>query len=402
MPEASWSRIEHEARAAYGRLVALLAARSGDLAGAEDALAEALLAALERWPFDGVPANPQAWLLTVARRRSIDRSRRRVHADCAQAELIRMQEEAEASMNEEEPFPDARLGLMLACAHPAVDLAARTPLMLQAVLGLSAERMASAFLTSPAAMTKRLVRAKAKLAAACVRFTLPGPEALVERMEPVLDAVYAAFTLSRDGGGDRVLENEALLLARLLAELATGEPEAAGLLALMLFVSSRKISIDEFTPLSQQKPVDWDSRRMVEAETLLRDAGRLGRPGRFQLEAAIQAVHADRRRTMRTDWTAILKLYDGLIFIAPTIGAQVARAAALAQSGVPAAALSALDKLDPARVAPHQPYWAARAYALAADGQTATAADAYLRAAGLTEHHAIRAWLLEQRVKLAI
>ena len=221
---------------AYGRLVALLAARSGDLAGAEDALAEALLAALDRWPIDGVPANPQAWLLTVARRRSIDRSRRRAHADSAQAELVRMQDEAEASMNEEHLFPDARLGLMLACAHPAVDAAARTPLMLQAVLGLSAERMASAFLTSPAAMTKRLVRAKAKLAAAGVRFTLPGPESLVERMEPVLDAVYAAFTLSRDGGGDRVLQDEALWLARLLAELAVDEPEAAGLLALTLFV----------------------------------------------------------------------------------------------------------------------------------------------------------------------
>lgn len=313
-----------------------------------------------------------------------------------------MQEEAESSINGEKPFPDVRLGLMLACAHPAVDAAARTPLMLQAVLGLSAERMASAFLTSPAAMTKRLVRAKAKLAAAGVRFALPGPEALVERMEPVLDAVYAAFTLSRDGGGDRVLEDEALWLARLLAELAIDEPEASGLLALMLFVSSRKTAVDEFTPLSQQQPVDWDSRRMVEAEALLRDAGRLGRPGRFQLEAAIQAVHADRRRTMRTDWTAILRLYNGLILIAPTIGAQVARAAALAQSGAPGAALSALDTLDPARVAPHQPYWAARAYALAADGQTATAADAYLRAAGLTEHQAIRAWLLEQRVKLAI
>lgn len=400
-PKASWSRIEQEARAAYGRLVALLAARSGDLAGAEDALAEALLAALERWPVDGVPANPQAWLLTVARRRSIDRSRRRAHADSAQAELVRMHDEAEASMNEEHPFPDSRLGLMLACAHPAVDAAARTPLMLQAVLGLSAERMAPAFLTSPAAMTKRLVRAKAKLAAAGVRFSLPGPEALVERMEPVLDAVYAAFTLSRDGGGDRALQDEALWLSRLLAELAVEEPEASGLLALMLFVSSRKTSVDKFTPLSQQDPADWDSDRMVEAENLLRAAGRLVRPGRFQLEAAIQAVHADRRRTMRTDWTAILTLYDGLILIAPNIGAQVARAAALAQSGDPAAALAALDTLDSARVAAHQPYWAARAHALAASGQTVEAADAYLRAAGLTEHQAIRAWLLEQQAKLA-
>ncbi len=383
--------------------MALLAARSGDLAGAEDALADALVAALERWPVDGVPANPQAWLLTVARRRSIDRARRRARADSAQAELGRMQDEADAAINEEQPFPDARLGLMLACAHPAVDAAARTPLMLQAVLGLSAERMASAFLASPAAMTKRLVRAKAKLAAAGVRFAVPGSEALAERMEPVLDAIYAAFTVARDDNGDRTLEGEALWLGRLLAELAPSEPEAAGLLALMLFVLARATlnATGKFTPLSRQVAADWDSGRMVEAETLLRAAGRLGRPGRFQLEAAIQAVHADRRRSLRTDWAAILTLYGRLMAFAPTIGAQVARAAALAQSGDPAAAVAALDELDPVRISAHQPYWAARAFALAAAGQTAASADAYLRAAGLTERPAIRAWLLEQRAALA-
>jgi len=397
------SPIEREARAAYGRLVALLAVRSGDLAGAEDALADALVAALERWPIDGLPLNPQAWLLTVARRRGIDRARRRARADAAQAELVRMQDEADAAHDEERPFPDARLGLMLACAHPAIDSAARTPLMLQAVLGLSAERMASAFLTSPAAMTKRLVRAKAKLAAAGVRFTVPGPESLAERMEPVLDAVYAAFTLARDDTGDRTFEGEALWLGRLIAELASSEPEAVGLLALMLFVSARApaASTGNFVPLSRQEPAAWDNGRMVEAETLLREAGRLLRPGRFQIEAAIQAVHADRRRTMRTDWNAILTLYDGLVVVSPTIGARVARAAALAQSGDPAAALAALDELDALRIAAHQPYWAARAFALGAAGHRAESADAYLRAAGLTERPAIRAWLLEQRAALA-
>jgi len=232
----AFASVEFEARLAYGRLIALLAARSGDLAGAEDALSDALLAALERWPVDGVPANPQAWLLTVARRRGIDRVRHRSRADAAQAELTRMYEEAEATMREDQPFPDVRLGLMLACAHPAVDVSTRTPLMLQAVLGVSAERMASAFLTSPAAMTKGLVRAKAKLAAAGVGFVAPPPNALSERIEPVLDAVYAAFTLARDEPGDGALESEALWLGRLLTELAPSEPEAAGLLALMLFV----------------------------------------------------------------------------------------------------------------------------------------------------------------------
>jgi RNA polymerase sigma-70 factor (ECF subfamily) len=397
-----WSSVEAEARQAYGRLVALLAACSGDFAGAEDALGDALLAALERWPVDGTPANPQAWLLTVARRRGIDRARQRNRADAAQAELVRMQGEAEEAMNEERPFPDARLGLLLACAHPAVDAAARTPLMLQAVLGLTAERMACAFLTSPAAMTKRLVRAKAKITAAGVSFSLPGPEALSERVEPLLDAIYAAFTLARDDCGVAELEGEAVWLARLVAQLAPDQPEAEGLLSLMLFVTSRTPANGDgaFTPLSRQDPATWNVVQMAEAEECLRTAGRLGRAGRFQLEAAIQAVHADRRRSGRTDWAAILTLYEGLLEIAPTIGAQVARAAALAQSGDPAAALGALDTLEPGRVGAHQPYWATRAFALAALGNDAEASDAYLRAAGLTERPAVRAWLLEQRTAL--
>ena len=398
---APWSQVEAAARDAYGRLVALLAARSGDLAGAEDALADALLAALERWPRDGVPASPQAWLLTVARRRRIDDARRRARADAAQAELGRMHDEAEATMNEEHVFPDARLALMLACAHPAVALAARTPLMLQLVLGLSAERMASAFLTSPAAMTKRLVRAKAKLAIAGVRFSMPGPEALIDRMEPLLDAIYAAFTLGRDGADGWALVDEALWLGRLLADLAPAEPEAAGLLSLMLFVSARATPKSSFTPLSRQDPAAWNGVLIAEAETRLCAAGAFGRPGRFQLEAAIQAVHADRRRTGLVDWTAILMLYDGLVRVAPTIGAHIARAAALCQASDPSAALGALDALDPVRVAAHQPYWATRAHALAAARRDAEAANAYLRAAGLTEAPTIRAWLLQQRALLA-
>jgi len=392
--------VEAQARQAYGRLIALLASRSGDLAGAEDALGDALLAALERWPIDGTPGNPQAWLLTVARRRGIYRARRLASAD---AELARMQDEADAAMNEARPFPDERLGLMLACAHPAVDAAARTPLMLQAVLGLTAERMASAFLTSPATMTKRLVRAKAKLAAAGVRFETPRPEDLAERLEPVLDAVYAAFTLARDDGGDGTLEGEALWLGRLLAELTPYKPEAAGLLSLMLFVSARASpnASADYTPLSLQDPAGWDAIRMLEAEARLRAAGAVGRPGRFQLDAAIQAVHANRRRRRATDWAAILTLYDGLLLVAPTIGAQVSRAAAQAQSGAPDSALTALDLLDPMRVAAHQPYWATRAYALAAAGRSVEAAAAYLRAAGLAERPGVRAWLLQQRTLLA-
>ena len=228
-----WPAAEAAAREAYGRLVAILAGRSGDLATAQDALGDALLIALERWPLDGIPANPQAWLLTVARRRNIDHARRRTTAGTAQSEISRIQEELEAAMTEERPFPDERLGLMLACAHPAVEVAARTPLMLQAVLGLSAQRMASVFLCSPAAMTKRLVRAKAKLLATGAKFAMPGPEALAERMAPLLDAIYAAFTLARDSAGDAALQGEALWLGQLLVDLAPNEAEALGLLSLI-------------------------------------------------------------------------------------------------------------------------------------------------------------------------
>ena len=403
MPDRTSSdAVEAAARLAYGRLVALLTARSRDLAGAEDALGDALLSALEHWPEQGVPANPPAWLLTVARRRLIDRARRTARANAAQAEIERMHEEAELAMNEAHPFPDRRLGLMLACAHPAIDPAARTPLMLQAILGLSAERMAPVFLTSPAAMTKRLVRAKTKIAASGIGFTEPEPEDLVERLGPVLDALYAAFTVGRDDRGRGGLAEEALWLARLLAELAPEAPEASGLLALMLFVTARVPATREgsFIPLSQQDPQDWNGAMMEEAEALLRRAVGFQRPGRFQVEAAIQAVHAERRRTGRTDWAAILRLYEGLAGLSATVGAHVAWAAALAQSGEPDAALARLNALDPAVVAAHQPFWATRAFALAQSGRGAEAADAYLRAAALAEDPSLRAFLLERRARL--
>lgn len=394
---------ETVAREAYGRLVALLARRSGDLAGAEDALSDALLAALERWPVDGPPANPQGWLLTAARRRQIDGARRRGRADAAQADLLRLQEEIVA-LSEPPPLPDARLGLMMACAHPAVDSHARTPLMLQAVLGLTAERMASTFLVSPAAMTKRLVRAKARLAPTGVRFEAPGPEALTGRLEPVLEAIYAAFSLGRDDattGGGESLDDEAVWLGRLVERLTEGEPEAAGLLALMLFASARTpAAAGAFVPLSEQDCAAWDGAAMEEAEELLRRAGRAGRPGRFQLEAAIQAVHADRRRSGRTDWDAILILYEGLATLAPTVGGQVSHAAALAQAARPTQALEKLNALEPTAIAAHQPFWATLAFTLARLQRPAEAADAYFRAAGLSDRAPVRAWLLARRAAL--
>lgn len=196
---------ERAARETFGRLVAFLAARSRDVAAAEDALADALVSALERWPDQGVPDNPEAWLLTVARRRAIDRGRRAARHIAAGERLSLAREEAEAATANPSGFPDDRLALLLVCAHPSIDLAVRTPLMLQTVLGLSADRIASAFLVTPAAMTKRLTRAKVKIAEAGVPFSLPGPDDLASRLDAVLAAIYAAFGLGWDDapGGDR-------------------------------------------------------------------------------------------------------------------------------------------------------------------------------------------------------
>lgn len=403
---------ERVARDLFGGLVALLARRSGNLAGAEDALADALLLAVARWPHEGTPHNPEGWLLTVARRKLIDDIRRGSMAERAQAELLRAYDEAEAATDSMAPFDDQRLALMLACAHPAIDSAARTPLMLQVVLGISAERMASLFLVAPPAMTKRLGRAKAKLAASGVSFDLPGPNQLAARIEPLLDAIYAAFTLGWTAGDELSasqdgLEDEAIWLARIVVEHASSDAEALGLLALMLFSRSRRDARNDpatgaFVPLDLQDCKLWSTPMLDEAEALLRRAGALARPGRFQIEAAIQAVHADRRRWGRSDWHTIGMLYERLLTITPTLGARIAHAAALTEAGRSDAALAALDWLDPVRIASHQPYWATRAAILARLGRTAEASAAYHRAVGLTEDHRISAYLLEKRSALAV
>jgi RNA polymerase sigma-70 factor, ECF subfamily len=400
---------ERVARDSFGRLVALLARRSGNLAVAEDALADALLLAVARWPQEGTPHNPEGWLLTVARRKQIDSARHGVLAERAHAELLRAYDEAAA--RSKLPFDDERLALMLACAHPAIDVSTRTPLMLQVVLGVTAERMASLFLVAPPAMTKRLGRAKAKLAASGVSFNLPGPDQLAARIEPLLDAIYAAFTLGWTAGDELSasqdgLEDEAIWLARIVVDHASSDAEALGLLALMLFSRSRQAARHDpasvtFIPLNLQDCKRWSTPMLDEAEALLRRAGALGRPGRFQIEAAIQAVHVDRRRSGRTDWQTIGTLYERLLAITPTLGARIAQAAALTEAGRSDAAIAALDRLDPVRIASHQPYWATRAATLARLSRTAEASDAYHRAVGLTEDRRIRAYLLEKRSALA-
>lgn len=401
---------ERVAREAFGRLVAFLSARSGDVAGAEDALADALAAALARWPRDGVPRSPEAWLLTVARRRMADRSRHSKVVAAAAEHLRLAHEEAEAAVQETPDFPDERLGLLFACAHPAVDASARTPLMLQVVLGLDAGRIASAFLTSPATMTKRLTRAKAKIAEAGVPFSKPDPSEAGDRLQTVLAAIYAAYTLGWDdpAGADGKREGltlEAIWLGRMTARLLPDEPEAGGLLALMLFCEARRHArrgaAGEFISIDQQATDLWDEAQLAEAEAILRETGLVGRIGRYQLEAAIQAVHAARRRGGPVDWAAIVHLYEGLVLVSPSIGARVGRAAALASAGSPREALAALEELRDFPVAQYQPYWATRAHVLALLGRDCEAATDYVRAAGLTEDAAVREFLLSRRRTLA-
>jgi RNA polymerase sigma factor (sigma-70 family) len=399
---ATHDAVEAVARDSYGRLVAYIASRTGDIANAQDALSEALVKALETWPTNGVPAKPEAWLLHVARNRLIDASRREQTRRDAEPLLQQLAGEAEATTTEHESFPDERLKLLFVCAHPAIDPAARTPLMLQAVLGIDAAKIASAFLASPAAMSRRLVRAKLKIRDAGIPFRVPDPPELSERLSFVLDAIYAAYTTGWDCLADaastnRALASEAIALGRVLVQLMPAEPEALGLLALMLHCQARcdarYASDGEFVPLDQQDMARWSRSLIDEAEQHLRKASSFGSVGRFQLEAAIQSIHAGRAISDRTDWPEIALLYEGLVQIAPGIGSWVGRAVAMAQAGNPAAGLNALDAIPPAGVANYQPYWAARGHILNLLGRDDEARGCWSRAAGLTDEPALQRYL---------
>ncbi|MEQ1649037.1 MAG: DUF6596 domain-containing protein [Hyphomicrobiaceae bacterium] len=399
--------IERVARSSYGKLVAFLASRTRDLAAAEDALAEAFEVALKQWPETGAPANPEAWLLTVARRKQIDVMRRAQTSVQAQPHLQLLAEGHAATEADPMPIPDKRLALMFACAHPAIDATARTPLILQTVLGFDAATIASAFLVSPKAMSQRLVRAKTKIKAAGIPFQIPEPEALPERLDAVLDAIYACYS---DGWSDAVGSesaqhehaSEAIWLCRLLIDLLPGEPEAMSLLALMLYSDSRRTArrddAKHYVPLSAQNPKNWDTTMITQADALVRDAGRKNGIGRFQLQAAIQAVHAARLKTGRTDWAAIEQLYDALFAITGSVVVVINRAIAMAEVRGPSAGLNALDTIASAnQVADYQPYWAARAKLLVSSGDPAAADEAYSIAIGLATDPAVRDFLQKQR-----
>ncbi len=401
--EAAHQAAERTARTHYGRLLAFLAARGGDIAAAEDALADAFAAALETWPERGVPATPEAWLLTVARRRMIGAARH-AKVEAAWAPALALAAEPDAAVPA--AFPDERLKLLFVCAHPAIDPAARAPLMLQTVFGFDAARIAPAFLVAPATMAQRLVRAKAKIRDAGIAFAVPEPGELAQRLDGVLDAIYAAYGSAWDdvAGSDpsrQGLAEETIWLASLTAWLLPKEPEALGLVALLLFCAARRDARrtpdGAFVPLSAQDPARWSRPMIAQAEASLAAAAPLKRLGRFQLEAAIQSAHVARILTGKSDWPAIAQLYEGLVREAPTIAALVGRAAAVAEAGGAPRGLALLDAIDARDTEAYQPYWALRAHLLTRTGDAEAAARAFDRAIGLTEDPAVRDYLQARR-----
>lgn len=395
-PDRARRTAEVAARASYGKLIAILAARTRDIAAAEDALAQAFATALATWPDRGVPENPEGWLLTTARRTLLhDARHRKVRERAVEALTARAEETDDA------PPGDARLQLLFVCAHPAIDESMRTPLMLQTVLGIDAQRIASAFLVAPATMSQRLVRTKAKIKAAGLRFEVPEPAELPERLEDVLQAIYVAYGTGWDDlGTDRGLTDEALYLGELVATLLPEEPEALGLLSLMLHCEARREArLDpsgRFVPLSEQDPSRWSRERIVRAEELLVRASRARRFGRFQCEAAIQSVHAQRAITGVLRHDALRTLYDLLLRHVPSVGVAVSRAAALVDAGAITDARAALDALSLDDVRSYQPYWVARAHLEARSGDPSAARASLERALGLTEDPAVRAFLTER------
>jgi RNA polymerase sigma-70 factor (ECF subfamily) len=398
------------ARRSYGKLIALLAARTRDVAGAEDALSDAFAMALADWPVNGSPVNPEAWLLTVARRKLIDGARKRKHGENVADQLLVLTDELVAHAGDTDAIPDQRLALMFACAHPAIDAGIRAPLILQVVLGLDAATIASAFLMSPTTMGQRLVRAKTKIRQAAIPFRIPAREELGERLAAVLEAIYAVFAEGwADAAGTDVarrdLAEEAIFLGRLITTVLPEEPEAQGLVALMLYTEARRRArrdvAGEYVLLAAQDTSLWDAPMIEQAEALLHEASRRGSFGRYQLEAALQSAHVHRRVTGVGNWPNVVQLYDALLELSGSPVVAINRALALAELQGPHAALSELDAVaGDSRLLEYQPYWAARAALLARTGAALEAGHAYDVAIGLERDPAVRRFLQQRRAEV--
>ena len=395
--------VERVFRAEYGRAVAVLVRVLGDIGAAEDAVQDAFVVAAQQWPSAGIPPSPAGWIITTARRRAIDRHRRTATREAYEDDLARRRPpHDDADTLGEGPMRDDELRLIFTCCHPALAASAQVALTLKLLGGLTVPEIAHAFLVPEATMAQRLVRAKAKIRAAGIPYRIPEGAELPDRLAAVLTVVYLVFNEGHTASeGDALtrpeLCHEAIRLGRLLADLMPDEPEVLGLLALMLLVESRRAARDaaELVLLADQDRSRWDRALIDEGHALVRRCLRRDQPGPYQLQAAIQAVHADAPSVDATDWHQVLALYDQLLAVQPTPVVALNRAVAVAEVDGPAAALALVDQLD---LDDHHRLHAVRAELLDRLGHTHAAAEALVRARDGVTNATERAFL-EHRLR---